>query len=67
MTPKQIAYDLAMGWIKAVALGQTSDLDELAPAKRRDTIAALSKIHNQLLADSKLDGIPLYFAKRGEL
>lgn len=61
MTPRQIAHDLAMGWIKAVALGQTGDLDDLTPAKRRDTIAALAKIHNQLLEDSNLDAIPLHF------
>jgi len=62
MTPRQIAYDIAIDWIKAAALGQTGDLDHLTPAKRRDTIAALSRLHNQLLEDSKMDGIPLHQA-----
>lgn len=59
MTPRQLAHDLAMGWIKSMYRGHTGDLDDLTPARKRDTLAALAKIHDRLLEDSGLDGLPL--------
>lgn len=59
MTPRQFAHEIALDWIRAAYQEKTGDLAHLTPAKRRDTLAALAKLHDKLLADSGLDGLPL--------
>jgi hypothetical protein len=59
MTPRQFAHDLAMGWLSAAYKGFTADLEDLTPAQKRDVKAAIVKLHDRLLQESGLDGLPL--------
>lgn len=59
MTPRQFAHEIALDWLRAVHQEKTGDLADLTPAKRRDTLAAIAKLHNKILAESGLDGLPL--------
>lgn len=59
MTPRQFAYDLAIGWLRAAYQGHTGDLADLTPAQKRDVKEAIAKLHNNLLDKSGLDGLPL--------
>jgi hypothetical protein len=60
MTPRQFAYDLAAGWLRAAYLGHTSDLDDLTPAQEAKVKAAIATLHNKLLVESGLDGALIY-------
>ena len=59
MTPRQFAHDLAVGWLRAAYQGHTGDLDDLTPAQKREVKAAIARLHDQLLSEANLDGIPL--------
>lgn len=59
MTPRQIAYSIAIDWLRATYRGHTADLDGLTPAVKRDTLAQIAKLHDQLLDRSGMDGTPL--------
>ena len=59
MTPRQFAFDLAIGWLRAAYQGHTSDLDDLTPAQKRDVKEAIAKLHDRLLDQSGMDGLPL--------
>lgn len=57
-TPKEAAYDIAIGWISNVIEGYASDLDDIEPPSRRKQVRKqLAKLHNRLLDQSGLDGI----------
>ena len=58
-TPKQLAYDLAVGWIREVHNQHTADLQSLTEAQRREVQRHLAKLHDQLLIAASLDGSPL--------
>ena len=58
-TPKELAYSLTMDWMRAMHQGATSDLDDDTPSFQRETRMQLAKLHNKLLVDSGLDGLPL--------
>jgi hypothetical protein len=61
MTPDQFAYDIAIGYLSAVYQGFTADLDDLTPAQKHDVKEAISKLHNELLDKSGMDGLPLTY------
>jgi hypothetical protein len=60
-TAKQAAYDIAMGWVKAVFEDRTADVDKYATTEedRRRIRQQLAKLHNRMLSKSTLDGLPL--------
>ena len=59
MTPRQIAYSIAMDWLRNAYNGNTGDLADLTPAVKRDALQQMAKLHNQLLERSRMDGLPL--------
>ena len=38
MTPRQIAYSIAMDWLRNAYNGNTGDLADLTPAVKRDAL-----------------------------
>ena len=58
-TPKQFAHDLAAGWIAAVYNRQTSDLADLSDWQESEVRRHLAQLHERLLSEAKLDGLPL--------
>ena len=58
-TPKQYAYDVAIGWIREVHNQHTADLQSLTDSQRREVQKHLARLHDTLLSDSGLDGLPL--------
>lgn len=61
MTPRECAHDMAIGWLRAVHEKRTGDLADLKlpPAHEREVKAQIAKLHNRLLDESGMDGIPL--------
>lgn len=59
LTPRQIAYSIAIDWLRHAYMGHTADLEGLTPAVKRDTLAQVAKLHDQLLERSRMDGLPL--------
>jgi len=62
-TPKEGAYDIAIGWLRATFKGSTNDIENYAtaPAQVRDLKNQIAKLHNKLLDDSGLDGTYLEY------
>jgi len=58
-TPRQYAHDLAANWISAVYNRHTSDLQGLSDAQDREVRKYLAKLHERILSDARLDGMPL--------
>lgn len=59
-TPKELANDIVLSWIKSSALEKVDNyLDEETPAFRKKVIEHLKKIHDEMLEQSGLDGIPM--------
>lgn len=58
-TPKQLAYDIAMGWLRQVHNQHTADLQSLTPSQLREVQHHLAKLHDRLLDEASLDGSPL--------
>ena len=59
-TPKELATDIVLSWIKVSALEKVNNyLDEESPAFRDKVIEHLKKIHDKMLKQSGLDGIPM--------
>jgi len=59
LTPREIAHDLAMGWLTAVYRGHTGDLANMTPSETQAVKAAIARLHAQLLNKSGLDGLLL--------
>jgi hypothetical protein len=61
-TPRDLAYDLTMGWIKLMLDGKTSDLADVHPPSfERKIRMQLTKLYNRLLDQSKMDGAYLEY------
>lgn len=60
-TGKQVAIDIALGWLAAAYRGETNDVGYYAstPGLQRDVRREIAKLHNKLLDESELDGIAL--------
>lgn len=58
-TPKQLAHDIVVGWIREVHDQHTADLQSLTDSQRREVQKHLARLHDTLLSDSGLDGLPL--------
>ena len=59
-TPKELATDIVLSWIKASALEQVNNyLDEETPTFRKKVIEHLMKMHDKMLEQSGLNGIPM--------
>ena len=59
MTPREFAYDLAIGWLANAYRGFTGDLDDLTPSQERAVKEQIAKLHNRLLEQADLSGSPL--------
>lgn len=60
-SPKEAAFDIAIGWLKAAHDQITGDVARYSntPAFERALLPQIAKLHNRLLEQSKLDGLPL--------
>lgn len=60
-TPKELAADIAMTWIKHVVEGKTGDIEQAdgSPEFKRQVKGHLIKMHDQMLEKSNLDGLAL--------
>ena len=62
-TPKEKATDLVLGWIRMIEGGQTADLadieDSSSPVFHAKVRSQLRKMHNRMLENSGLDGLPI--------
>jgi hypothetical protein len=58
-TPKTAALDIALGYLKLVYDGRTSDINDYATSNsdKLKVKIAVAKLHNKLLDDSGLDGM----------
>lgn len=59
LTPREFAYDLAIGWLANAYRGFTGDLDDLTPAQKREVKAQIAKLHNRLMDQANLNGTHL--------
>lgn len=58
-TPKQLAHEIALGWLREVYADRTGDLSGLTEAQQREVKAHIARLHDRLLSESGLDGSPL--------
>lgn len=58
-TPKQLAHEIAIGWLREVHADRTGDLSGMTESQRREVKDQIARLHDRLLSDSKLDGTPL--------
>lgn len=60
-TPRQVAVDIALSWLKAAYDETVSDVQRMASTypQRRELKISIAKLHNTMLSKSGLDGIPL--------
>lgn len=62
-TPKEKATDLVLGWIRMIEAGKTADLGDIeassSPVFYTKVRSQLRKIHNRMLDNSGLDGLPI--------
>ena len=60
-TPEEMAYNIALGWLRNAFEGNTADIDDavldnLDPDAVRDEVG---RLHDKLLEESGMDGMPL--------
>lgn len=56
-TPKEAAYDIAIGWIQKTYRGGTSDVENTGPpAFQKQVRRQLAKLNNRLTHQAGLDG-----------
>ncbi len=55
LTPRQYAYDLAVGWLRNAHNGYTSDIDDLTPEQKMKVKEEIVKLHNQLIMKANLE------------
>ena len=66
-TPKELATDIVLSWIKVSALEKVyNHLDEESPAFKAKVIEHLKKMHDRMLKQSGLDGLPIFHNEKGE-
>lgn len=59
-TPKEQAADILLGWIKAAHDGNTADVENSGtPAFQAEVKRHLARLHDVVLENSGLDGLPL--------
>lgn len=61
-TPREAAYDVALGWLSNAYHGRTADVETIddRASYQKQLKQQIAKLHNKLLRDSKLDGVELY-------
>lgn len=59
-TPKEQAADILLGWLRAAYEGNTADVENSGtPAFQAEVRRHLANLHNVVLQNSGLDGLPL--------
>ena len=60
-TPREEAYDIAIGWLSNVYKRYTNDIENIegSPAFRKEVRKQVAKLHNRLAEKVYLDIIPL--------